>query len=121
LKEYKSVQTWFSSRPYKETTKAVYKRYLYMFCGLLNQTPDQLASVSSGEALEIQIQLVTAMEQELKLKKRSIMQRLNALHGFWRANGVKLTSDVMTYKGTPTLQRLVKAPKSKRFFRKNKA
>jgi muramoyltetrapeptide carboxypeptidase LdcA involved in peptidoglycan recycling len=87
-------------------------RYLSLFCGLLHKTPDQLASVSSIEALEIQIQLATAMEQELKLKRRSITQRLNALHSFWRANNVQLTDEVMTYKGTPSLRRAVKAPES---------
>lgn len=108
MKEYVSVQAWFTAKNYRESTKAVYLQYMATICGLLHKTPDQLADVSSTEALAIQVQLVKRMEEELKQKKRSITQRLNALHSFWRANNVQLTDAIMTYEGTPSLQRAVK-------------
>ena len=112
MKEYKSVQAWFTAKQYKERTKKIYLRYMSIFCRLLHKTPDQLANVNSKEALEIQVQLAEAMKNELQLRDLSITQRLNALHSFWRANNVQLTDDVMTYKGTPSLRRLVKAPEN---------
>jgi muramoyltetrapeptide carboxypeptidase LdcA involved in peptidoglycan recycling len=112
VKEYKSVQAWFKAKQYKERTKSTYLQYMATFCGLLNKTPDQLASVNSREAWEIQVQLAEAMKEELQLRDLSITQRLNALHSFWRANNVQLTDAVMTYDGLPSLQRLVKAPES---------
>jgi hypothetical protein len=121
LKEFKSVQKWFRSKPYKETTKAIYLQYLSIICGLTSKNPDELAKVDSKEALGIQIQLAITMEQELKLKTRSISQRINVVHSFWRSNGVLLTDSIMRYEGTPSLQRVVKAPKNHKFFRKDKA
>jgi hypothetical protein len=112
VKESKSVQAWFTAKQYTKRTKKIYLRYMSIFCRLLNKTPDQLASVNSKEALEIQLQLAEAMKEELQLRDLSITQRLNALHSFWRANNVQLTDAVMTYDGLPSLQRLVKAPES---------
>jgi hypothetical protein len=111
LKDNESVKNWFSSKPYKKRTESVYLNYMAMMCGLLHKTPDQLANVNSKEALVIQVQLVVAMKQELKLTDRSITQRLNALHSFWRANNVQLTEGIMRYEGTPHLRRVIKAKK----------
>lgn len=112
MKDSKSVKAWFAAKDYKESTKAVYLRYMATFCGLLNKTADQLASVSSEEALGIQVQLAKALKEELYLKDHSIIMRITALHSFWRANDVKLTNGIMRYEGAPSLQRAkrVKTP-----------
>ena len=111
MKDYESVQKWFSSRSCAERTKSVYLEYVALMCGLLHKTPNQLANVNTKEALGLQVELAGAMKQELKLSNRSITQRLNALHSFWRANGVHLTEGIMKYKGAPHLRRLIKARK----------
>lgn len=105
MREYKSVQKWFTYKPYETTTKHTYLEYMAMFCGLLHKTPDELANVSSEEALKLQIDLATVMKEELGLREYSITQRINALHIFWKANGVFLTKDIKKYSGTPWLMR----------------
>ncbi|MCW4055094.1 MAG: hypothetical protein NWE84_09315 [Candidatus Bathyarchaeota archaeon] len=111
MKDYESIRKWFSSKSYEATTESVYLKYMAIMCGLLHKTPDQLANVNSKEALELQVELVGAMKGELKLTNRSITQRINALHSFWRANNVQLTEGIMRYEGTPHLRRVIKAKK----------
>jgi hypothetical protein len=76
-----------------------------LFCQILNKTPDELAKLSSEQALEAQIKVATVMKERLHLREYSITNRVCALHSFWRSNGVVLTEDIMTYKGTPWLWR----------------
>lgn len=105
MREFKSVQKWFTRKDYKTATKHTYLEYMAMFCGLTHKTPDELADVNSEEALNLQINLATAMKEELGLREYSITQRINALHSFWKANGATLTEDIMRYLGTPWLLR----------------
>jgi site-specific recombinase XerD len=109
IEDYESVKKWFArangETRYKAKTGEIYVKYMKLFCSLSNRTPNQLADVTSEEALKIQIGLATMMKEKLELREYSITQRINALHSFWRYNGVKLTDDIMQYSGTPWLMR----------------
>jgi hypothetical protein len=105
MREYKSVKNWFSVREYEKQTEITYIGYIATFCGLLGRNPDELVNVTSEEALKMQQRLATLMKEELGLREYSITQRINALHSFWRSNGVQVTDDIMHYRGTPWLKR----------------
>ena len=94
-----AVKTWFTKRHYTEKTETVYRGYMDMFCKILNKTPDEFITFSEPKALEIQCQLANTMKK-WGLRKRSIAQRINVLHGFWRANHVQVTEKMMKYAGT---------------------
>lgn len=107
--EYDSVKKWFEKgaygHPYSPKTQKAHKHYMDMFCYILNMTPDKLANLSPEKALEAQIKVAAVMKEELHLRAVSIAQRVNALHSFWRANGVVVTEDMMVYKGSPALMK----------------
>jgi hypothetical protein len=66
---------------------------MILFCLITGKTPDELTQVSSPEeALRIQQQIAETM-REVGLRAHSSIFRINALHSFWEANGVKLTED----------------------------
>jgi site-specific recombinase XerD len=106
--DYESVKRWFikpdKTRRYEPTTEEKYVDYMKLFCNILRTTPDELANVTSEEAEEIQKTLATMMKK-LRLRDLSITQRINALHSFWRYNGVTLNEKIMTYSGIPWLMR----------------
>jgi site-specific recombinase XerD len=106
FKDFKSVKNWFTKRNgekrYKPTTEEAYIDYLKLFCNVLKTSPDKLANVSSEEAVGIQQTLASIMKS-LNLRDLSITQRINALHSFWRYNGVFLNEKIMTYSGIPWL------------------
>jgi hypothetical protein len=99
-------------KQYKESTKHGYRQRMATFCNILDMNPDELALVNPEEAVQVQIKLAKAMEDN-HLTDFTIRHRLSSLHSFWRANNVRvLTHQVMKYDGLPSLQRLVKAPKT---------
>lgn len=105
MREYKSIQKWFAKSKYKKGTEQTYLGYIATWCGLLNKNPDELVNVNAEEAVNIQQKLANLMKEELGLREYSITQRINALHSFWRYNGLKITPDIMGYKGIPWLVR----------------
>jgi len=102
IEECTSVQNWFNheKKPYAKQTKEVYIKYMGLFCKILNKTPNEIVATVKGsrrpiDAMEnIEKTLASAMEN-MEMKARSIHQRLNALHNFWRANGIRLTPEIM--------------------------
>lgn len=102
IEEYRSVENWFYNRkrPYAEGTKEVYIKYMGLFRKILDKAPDQIVHIVKvsarpiDEMENIEKQLAFAMEN-MDMKVRSIHQRLNALHGFWRANGTRLTPEIL--------------------------
>ena len=104
MREYESIQKWFADDRYTKHTENTYLGYITMFCCIVHKNPDELADVTSEEALNLQKKLVNVMREEFDLRIISIIQRIAPLHMFWRINGVEVTDDMMKYKGTPRLR-----------------
>jgi len=72
-----------------------------MFCEFLNETPDELISdiktseIPITEMEAVHRKLALYMKNTLKMMIRSIDQRFNALHSFYRANGIRLTPEII--------------------------
>ena len=112
IEEYNSVKKWFTKgvhgHPYSHKTVKPFVGFMNMFCHILNKTPDELAKLSSEQALEAQIKLATVMKEELGFREVTIYQRMGVLHSFWRANNVQVTDDIIRYKGTSWLLRRIR-------------
>jgi hypothetical protein len=114
IEEYKSVRRWFAKNEYKASTKSVYLQVIGMFCKILDMNPDQLADVETMEALLLQQRLVEAVKVKRDTRAYSMVSRLSILHSFWRANDVRVTRDIRQFKGSPSLQRVIKMHKDKK-------
>lgn len=101
VNRFGSIQKWFHSgkKPYTPETMKVYVNYMEMFCNVLHKTPD--AIISDIKVADRPIDEMENTEKKLalymieKIKLRSIQQRLNAFHSFLRANGIRLTPEIM--------------------------
>ena len=108
MREFKSVQKWFAVKNYKVSTQAGYSEYMAIFCGILGKTPDELANVTSEEALKIQQKLIDVMLNEFGLRTTTVTFRITALHVFWRVNGVEVTPAMMGYEGSSQMVRRIR-------------
>lgn len=101
VSRFGSIQKWFrrGKKPYTFETMKVYVNYMQMFCNILHKTPDQI--ISDIRDADRPIDEIENTEKKLafymitKIKLRSIQQRLNAFHSFLRANGIRLTPEIM--------------------------
>ncbi len=94
LESYEAVKKWlvdpFGKRCYRRSTETMYLNYLATLCDLAGKTPDELAHLNGNDALKLQVELAIVMKEKLRLRETSITHRINAMHCFWRANGIFL-------------------------------
>jgi integrase len=120
IEDYESVKKWFLNADFESSTKKEYVQWLKTWCKFTDKTPDELARC---EDINKERGIIAVALKEKGLRILTITQRLTVLNSFWAYNGRQVTD---TYGGVPDyirkdIERAVKAPKSKGFFRKNKA
>jgi hypothetical protein len=91
IKDYKSVQRWFTKRNgerrYKPKTEEIYIEYMQLFSNLSNKTPDELASCAN---IDKERDVIATGLEAKGLRILSIIGRITALNVFWRANGRRI-------------------------------
>lgn len=99
VKQFPSVQKWlYGKRKYKSVR--MYTKWIIEICHILERSPDELINnIKNSERPITEI-----INQHLKLTKHyqpkgldlgTIDKRTNMLHGFYRANGIGTTSELL--------------------------
>jgi hypothetical protein len=101
LRDFESVKRWFAAGQYTERTQRTYLRWLKLWCGILDLTPNELVH---AEPVATQAELANIMMDDLGYKEYTTHYEMTALHQFWEANGVQLLNDVMEFKGCDKLR-----------------